>query len=203
MAKEKKGFILYADQKDLFNQLSNEKAGVLIKHIYAYVNDENPRSNDVLINIAFTPIKQHLKRDLKKFEDKKRARAEAGRLGGLAKASNAKQELANLADNVNGNVTVKEKVINIEARKLAFKNKIWNEFKDKYKLETLKAFYEYWTEHGDNDKKMRFEKEKSFGMSRRLSTWAKNDFDKTEKPEEEKGKGEGGVSMEELYNANN
>jgi len=88
---------------------------------------------------------------------------------------------------------------NIQARKLAFKNKLWEDFKSSYKVETLKAFYEYWTEHGDNDKKMRYEKEKSFGVSRRLSTWARNDFNKTENPIEEKGRGGGGVSMEELY----
>ena len=35
----------------------------------------------------------------------------------------------------------------------------------------LSDFFEYWTEHGEKDKKMRFEKEKSFGISRRLSTW--------------------------------
>ena len=36
------------------------------------------------------------------------------------------------------------------------------------------AFVGYWSEHGDNDKKMRFEKEKSFGIGRRLGTWKKN-----------------------------
>jgi len=94
--KDKKGFILYADQKDLFDQLPNDKAGELIKHIFSYVNDEDPQTDDIIINLAFTPIKQHLKRDLQKFESKKEARREAGRLGGLAKASNAKQTVANL-----------------------------------------------------------------------------------------------------------
>jgi hypothetical protein len=110
MATDKKGFILYADQKDLFDQLTNDKAGELIKHIFSYVNDESPESKDIIINLAFTPIKQQLKRDLKKFESKKVARIEAGRLGGLAKASkasDAKQKLANLA--VNGTVTVNVK----------------------------------------------------------------------------------------------
>jgi hypothetical protein len=67
MAEQKKGFILYADQKALFEQLPNEKAGELIKFIFAYVNDENPISEDIIINLAFTPIKQQLKRDLVKF----------------------------------------------------------------------------------------------------------------------------------------
>ena len=67
MAKDKKGFILYADQKELFDQLPNEKAGELIKFIFAYVNDENPITEDLLLNLAFTPIKQQFKRDLDKW----------------------------------------------------------------------------------------------------------------------------------------
>ena len=35
----------------------------------------------------------------------------------------------------------------------------------------LNDFYFYWTEHGENDKKLRFEKEKTFGISQRLRTW--------------------------------
>ena len=81
MAENKKGFILYADQKELFTQLSDELAGKLIKHIFKYVNDENPVSEDVIINIAFTPIKQHLKRDLDKFNETKERRSKAGKIG--------------------------------------------------------------------------------------------------------------------------
>ena len=81
MAENKKGFILYADQKELFTQLNDEQAGKLIKHIFRYVNDENPVSEDVIINIAFTPIKQHLKRDLDKFNETKERRSKAGKIG--------------------------------------------------------------------------------------------------------------------------
>ena len=68
----------------------------------------------------------------------------------------------------------------IKARQLAFKNSLWNKFKNDYNAKTLEAFYLYWTEHGDDDKKMRFEKQKSFSVSLRLKNWAKNNFDKTE-----------------------
>ena len=112
----KKSFVLYADQREVFEELSDEDAGKLIKHIYAYVNDENPESEDKLIRLAFLPIKTQLKRDLKLWEDKKQVRSEAGKKGGLAKASNAtnplakpsnaKQSLANLAVNVNVNDNV-------------------------------------------------------------------------------------------------
>ena len=68
MAKDKKGFVLYVDMKSTFDKLSDEKAGKLIKHIFAYVNDENPECKDFIIEIAFEHIKQQLKRDLKKYE---------------------------------------------------------------------------------------------------------------------------------------
>ena len=86
MAENKKGFILYADQKELFDQLPNDKAGELIKHIFAYVNDENPESKDLLLNLAFTPIKQQLKRDLDKWESKQGKNAEAGKKSAGVKA---------------------------------------------------------------------------------------------------------------------
>lgn len=91
MAKDKKSFILYVDQKDLWNKLPDEIAGKLIKHIYAYVSDENPSSDDLMIEIAFEPIKQQLKRDLKLFEEKRVKRSEAG----LAGANKRWQEMAN------------------------------------------------------------------------------------------------------------
>lgn len=84
MAQNKKSFILYADQKTIFDSLSDKEAGVLIKHIYSYVNDENPKAVTKLLKVAFEPIKQQLKRDLKDWEEKKAKRAEAGREGGLA-----------------------------------------------------------------------------------------------------------------------
>ena len=110
MAKDKKSFILYVDQKDLFNKLPDEIAGKLFKHIYSYVSDENPTSNDLIVEIAFEPIKQQLKRDLKLFEEKRVKRSEAGIAGAnkrwqeIAKDSNRINDITKIADNVNDNV---------------------------------------------------------------------------------------------------
>lgn len=68
MAENKKGFVLYADQKFIFDDLNNEEAGILIKHIFSYVNDENPTTDNRIVQIAFNPIKMQLKRDLVKYE---------------------------------------------------------------------------------------------------------------------------------------
>lgn len=79
MAHNKKGFILYADLLNTVKQLPNDKAGELFKTILEYVNDQDPQPQDLLIKIAFEPIKLQLKRDLQKFEK----RVETNRLNGL------------------------------------------------------------------------------------------------------------------------
>lgn len=107
MAKDKKGFILYADQKELFDQLPNDKAGELIKHIFSYVNDEDPVNEDLLINLAFTPIKQQLKRDLKKWESQHAQRVEAGKRSAEVRKRNATSvNERSISSTVNGTVTV-------------------------------------------------------------------------------------------------
>ena len=98
MAKDKKSFILYVDQKDLWNKLPDEIAGKLIKHIYSYVSEENPKSDDLIVEIAFEPIKQQLKRDLKLFDEKRVKRSEAG----LAGANKRWQTIANDSKRING-----------------------------------------------------------------------------------------------------
>ena len=83
MAQDKKSFLLYADNYSLIKQLPDDVAGKLLKHIFSYVNDENPISDDLLLNIAFEPIKNQLKRDLKKYEISKEIKSQGGRLGNL------------------------------------------------------------------------------------------------------------------------
>ncbi len=59
---------------------------------------------------------------------------------------------------------------NIQERKEDFK-KSFPPFFTIYGKPMLSEFFEYWTEHGEKDKKMRFEKEKSFSLERRLKMW--------------------------------
>lgn len=177
MATDKKGFILYADQKALFDQLPNEKAGELIKFIFSYVNDENPISEDLIINLAFTPIQQQLKRDLVKYEETKQSRSKAGKAGANKRWQNITEDskgipaIAKIADNVNVTDNVKDKVINnIEHRKNKFYESL-SIFVSEYPREMIRDFYNYWSEHGTNDKKMRFEKQTTFGVKQRLTVW--------------------------------
>ena len=68
MANDKKSFLLYCDIIHTVEQLTDEQAGDLFRHILRYVNDQDPQSNSVITKIAFEPIKQALKRDLDKYK---------------------------------------------------------------------------------------------------------------------------------------
>ena len=90
MAENKKSFILYCDQKGVWDKLDDAQAGRLIKHIIAYVNDENPVAPDFITELAFEPIKQSLKRDLKQWENQQAQRSEAGKRSAEVRKRNAK-----------------------------------------------------------------------------------------------------------------
>lgn len=83
MAENKKGFILYANYIGTIKQLPDDVAGRLLKHIFAYVNDENPVTDELLINIVFEQIKAHLKADLEKYILGKHDKSLSGRIGNL------------------------------------------------------------------------------------------------------------------------
>lgn len=113
MAKNKKSFVLYSDQKELFEALTDEQSGKLIKHIFQYVNDENPTLDDPILKIAFITIKSILKRDLNKWEKQIKQRSEAGKKSAESRKRNATAVNENqraLTDNVNVNVNVNDNV---------------------------------------------------------------------------------------------
>lgn len=83
MAEGKKGFLLYSDLIHTIEKMPPEKAGELFLHILKYVNDLQPETDDLLIQIAFEPIKRQLKRDLDKWENKTSKKSEGGKLGNL------------------------------------------------------------------------------------------------------------------------
>jgi hypothetical protein len=188
MAENKTSFVLYSDQRTLIDLLTNEQAGILLKHIFAYVNDENPINTDQLINVVFEPIKQQFKRDLKKWEATKEGRSKAGLASAEARRINKLQQTSTnvnnvqqtstnptVNDNVNVNVNVKDIKEVLSVRKVNFSESL-KPFLEKYSKDMINDFYLYWTEHGEKDRKMKFEKQKSFGISQRLATWNRNNF---------------------------
>ena len=68
MAENKKSFLLYCDLIHTVKKMPKEKAGELFMHILEYVNDLEPNTDDLIIQLTFEPIRQSLKRDLEKYE---------------------------------------------------------------------------------------------------------------------------------------
>lgn len=188
MAVGKKKVIVYTDWITQFKDLTDDEAGKLIKHFFEYVNDLNPKS-DRLIELLFNPIKATLKRDLGAWESKQQTNKENGLKGGRPKkeiteinpnnpnglliTQNNPEKGVSVNVSVNDNVNDIKEVLNV--RKLKFSENL-KPFLEKYSKDMLNDFYLYWTEHGEKDKKMKFEKQTSFGLSQRLAYWNKNDF---------------------------
>lgn len=96
----KNSFVLYLDYKKHFDLIQDDgDFRRLIEAIFAYCEDGSEPSNlSPVAEMAFSFIRANLDRDNEKYQTVKEKRKEAGRLGGLAKASNAKQSLANASD---------------------------------------------------------------------------------------------------------
>ena len=154
MAEDKKGFLLYADYEELFDELPDEIAGKLIKHIIKYVNDKNPISDSAFVKVAFIPIKRQLKRDLEKYEVKREQWSEAGKKSAEVRKLKREQTLNNVLTestdvksvatestvNVNGNVSVNINNINNKANALEF-DLFWNLYNKKIdKTKCLKVW---------------------------------------------------------------
>lgn len=113
MAKGKKSFIAYSDWKESFDELSDEDAGKLIKHIFAYVNDENPQSESTLIRAVFAGIKSTLKRDLEKWDKQLQQRVQAGIKSGESRRTKLNDRSTTVNEQERkGTVSVSVSVIN-------------------------------------------------------------------------------------------
>lgn len=71
----------------------------------------------------------------------------------------------------------------IEERKQEFYTLIANTG-NVYVKQVKKEFYNYWTEISLRGKKMRFEKEKTFDIKKRLDRWVKNSYNKGNEPKQ-------------------
>jgi hypothetical protein len=112
MTEDKKGFILYKDLIHTVEKMPDDKAGQLLKHILSYVNDKDPETDDLIIQLTFEPIKQQLKRDFKKYKNKLDGKSNAGKIGNLKRWHNDLFE-----DYDSGKITLDEALFIAENRK--------------------------------------------------------------------------------------
>lgn len=182
MATDKKSFLLYCDLIHTVSKMPNEKAGELLKHILSYVNDQEPTTDDLIIQLTFEPIKQSLKRDLIKYERTRQRNIEnINKRWENTKNTTGINGIPNDTKNtVSDSVSVSDKVIDInknnsiDSRKLKFAATL-KPFVDEFGRDTLKEFYDYWTEPNKSNTKFRQELEKTWSIERRLQTWTKNE----------------------------
>ena len=117
MAENKKGFLLYCDLIHTVQKLNDEQAGKLFKHVLDYVNDLNPVTEDLLTQVCFEPIKQSLKRDLKKWEKQHEQRIAAGKKSAQVRKQNSTTvNERSVSSTVSGSVSVSVKEKDIYRR---------------------------------------------------------------------------------------
>jgi len=175
MAENKNSFVLYCDLVHVVRKLVQQDrenktnyAGELFLHILEYVNDNDPIPINFIVDMAFEPIKQQLKRDLKKYEIRADRARENGKKGGRPKTETKPKETKKTQsvisepkkpDSVNVSVSVNDSVNDIslkkkqsksiEERKQSFLHSL-KEFENDFSPDMLNNFYSYWTEHGPN-----------------------------------------------------
>lgn len=122
MGSDQRGFLLYLDNYDLIEDLPEVEKGKWIDAVFRYKREKEipDFQKGTLLNTAFKVVKSQLDRDAETWEEKRKKRADAGKKGGQAKASNAKQSeakasnakqgMTNLAVNVTDNVNVNDSV---------------------------------------------------------------------------------------------
>jgi hypothetical protein len=155
--------IFYRSFYESVNGLSPVIKAEVYDAIFRYGLDfEEPSFTDEIARALFTLIKPQLDANIKRFENGNKPKNKQSEIKTEAKD---KQNESKVETNNNVN-----KNINIEERKSKFYDAI-AKYVDEYPKEMLRDFFNYWSEHGENDKKLRFEKEKTFGIKQRLSTW--------------------------------
>ena len=135
-----------------------------------------------------------IKKDQKKISTGRskagKASAEARKAKRLTEGTNDEQVLNPVATNLQQNPTnttqqntVQQNTINYiemrEERKQGFRQSLtkhWNDLGGNKYLpqDEIRKFFSYWSEHGEQDRKFRKEKEKSFDVKKRLGTWKRN-----------------------------
>lgn len=186
MSKDKH-LLLFENWRECFDGLPDEMSGRLIKHLFEYHFDGDTTIDDPILKAIFSMFKFGIDGN-KQDSEKKRM---AGIAGAKKRWQNNSDVIAenskDIAEDNRAKLTItktipitKTKTITIENRKNDFMQ-LLSEYVPIYGKEMLREFYDYWTEHKPNGKKMRFEMQKTWDTSKRLERWSKNSFGKKSK----------------------
>ena len=178
---KRKGFNFFRSYYDVYNELETDKDKVAF--IEALLDRQflgiKPTTLTGMAKFAYISQTNSIDSQVKGYEDKTKTilhPTQGGSVGGTD------TPCLQVEVKEKEKVEVKEKIdskANLEIRTLAFKEKLVP-FKNKYSIDLLKNFFQYWTEPNLSKTKMLFELQKTFDIERRLSTWAsrQKDFNK-------------------------
>ena len=162
--------IIYRSFYEAINELSAENQATIWRAVFELGLNGVEIELSGLDKTIFTLIKPQIDANIKRYRNGKIPKDKQTE---SKKEANQEQKESEIEANKNNNNNKKKNKNTLGVRKSDFYKKV-GEHVDKYPKEMLRDFFEYWSEYGENDIKMRFEKEKTFGLSRRLSTWFKN-----------------------------
>jgi len=173
---KRKGFNFFRSYFDVYNELesNDDKVAFIDALLDRQFLGIKPTELTGMAKFAYISQTNSIDSQVKGYEDKTKTKltpmaggAVGGMVGGMSPPTGQVEE----KEKEKGKVKVK---YSIEDRKRDF-TKSLQPYLETYGKDLLNNFYEYWTEHGEKDRKMRFEKQKSFGIKRRLVTWKKNE----------------------------
>ena len=161
--------IFYRSFYESLNGLDSVIKAEVYDAIFSYGLDlTDPTFTNEIARALFTLIKPQLDANLKRFNNGLKPKTKQVESKTEAKPKQIESEPeANVNVNVNDNVN---KNNNIQDRKNKFYESL-TVFVSEFPKEMIRDFYNYWSEHGINDKKMRFEKQTTFGIKQRLTVW--------------------------------
>lgn len=154
----KDSFVLYTKYGKHIQKLDMEQRGVLFTAILNYMEEKDIPEMEPATDMIFGIIKEDIDECNAKWEKTRKARAEAGREGGNAKAAKSKQTVANVANasiakqneaNVAVNVNVNDNVIEKESikKKKANTSALQKEFEALWELYPRKNGKKYAFKH--------------------------------------------------------
>ena len=105
---KKKSFILYTDNRNQINMLSDQQAGRLFKALFAFAESGDiPTFDDGMTAMAFSFISSQISRDSEKYDEVCKKRSESGKKGGIASYKSQKAKKANQANQANADFAEK------------------------------------------------------------------------------------------------
>ena len=169
---KRKGFNFFRSYYDVYNELNNEdKVAFMDALLDRQFLGVKPKNLKGMANFAYISQTNSIDSQVRGYEDKtKTSLLHPPCVGGSVGGRHGGSDTPTLQ------VEEKEKEKDIYNRKVEFKNSLYR-FLDKYDKDMLNNFYQYWTEHNEGGKKMRFEyaKNQPFNATRRLATWKLKD----------------------------